>query len=172
MTRRGGIHASLVRYRLKLLYTVPQNWGGRCTAPPPHFGFRASVNSNYPIHLKIELASCHAFSSSNLHYFFHPKCFSPSLEQFLNRFLKIGAKVFQENQKPDISKCRGCKDPVPMGIMLLGYRTYIPVLGSSWNCVRRDFPTFYISIYIVYIWIYIVYIWIYIEYVNSYVNSM
>ena len=105
--------------------------GGTLYSAPPQFGFRASVNSNYPIHLKIELASCHAFSSSNLHYFFHPKCFSPSLEQFLNRFLKIGAKVFQENQKPDISKCRGCKDPVPTGIMLLGYRTYIPVLGSS-----------------------------------------
>ena len=164
---------------LKVPDRAQRNWGGSCTAPPPQFGFRASVNSTYPINLKIELASCHAFSSSNLHLFFHPKCFSPSLEQFLNRFFKSGAKVVKKNQKPDISMCRGCKDPVPTGIMLLVYRTYIPVLGFSWNCVWRDFQIVYISIYIVYIWIYIVYIAIYIlyvnwyvNYVNSYVNSM
>ena len=76
-----------LKVTLKLSGNVLRKWGVKLEFPP-HFSFRAQINSSSPIDLKIEMCTDQPYSKR------FPGCFSDStiFDTPLDRFLTIGAK--------------------------------------------------------------------------------
>ena len=122
--------------RLKLSDNVLRSWGGGPDFPP-HFRFRAQINSSSPIELKIELCTYQSHPDTTRKNILHRTCSETPLERFLAVGDQNGVKVRSEknpkHRKRDIVKYTRQKRPIPRGLVLLVCSTSISIFSTRPN---------------------------------------
>ena len=105
----------------------------------------ASINSSYPINLKIELVWDYTFLYRKIFLFFSSDFFFDPLGSIFKLSLTRLPKLNFFFLKHDNLNCRGRRDILDGGISLLVGMTPLPVLGASRICVLSDLELIYID---------------------------